>query len=88
MIIIGGDDGNIRFWDWPSGHCFYSTDTVVQPGSLESEASILCSAFDVTGTRLLTGEADKTIKVWKEDHEATPESHPLQWKPSREIDRY
>ncbi len=28
-------------------------------------------------SRLITCEADKTIKVWKEDAEATPESHPV-----------
>ena len=33
--------------------------------------------FDQTGTRLLTAEADKTIKVWREDPDATPESHPI-----------
>jgi len=87
-VFLGGDNGSLKFWDWPSGHCFYSTDTVVQPGSLESEASILASSFDVTGTRLFTCEGDKTIKVWKEDEEATPESHPLDWKPSRDIDRF
>lgn len=34
-----------------------------QPGSLEAEAGIFCSTFDMTGTRLITGGADKTIKV-------------------------
>ena len=27
--------------------------------------------------RLLTGECDKTIKIWKEDETATPETHPV-----------
>lgn len=27
--------------------------------------------------RLFTGECDKTIKVYKEDEKATPESHPI-----------
>jgi len=34
------------------------------------------SSFDVTGKRLVTCEADKTIKMWKEDENATPETHP------------
>ena len=37
----------------------------------------------MTGTRLITCEADKSIKVWREDEEATPESHPIdmeKWK--------
>lgn len=35
---------------------------MVQPGSLESEAGINCMAFDVSGSRLITGEVDKTVK--------------------------
>lgn len=35
-----------------------------------------------SGLRLLSGEADKTIKVWREDENATPETHPLEWKPT------
>jgi pleiotropic regulator 1 len=31
---------------------------------------------------LVTGEADKTIKIWREDENATPETHPLDWKPT------
>ena len=38
------------------------------------------AAFDQTGTRLVTGEADNTIKIWKEDDEATPETHPIDMK--------
>jgi len=30
-------------------------------------------SFDVTGSRLVTCEADKTIKMWKEDETATPD---------------
>jgi len=51
-----------RFWDYHSGNRFQDEQTVVQPGSLESEAGINCMAFDVSGTRLITGEVDKTIK--------------------------
>ena len=25
-------------------------------------------------------QADKSIKIWKEDETATPESHPIDWK--------
>lgn len=38
-------------------------DDIPQPGSLEAEAGVFCSTFDATGTRLITGGADKTIKV-------------------------
>ena len=46
-------------------------------------AGFFASTFDRTGTRLITGEADKTIKIWKEDETATPESHPVNFKPNR-----
>ncbi|KAF9339166.1 pre-mRNA-splicing factor prp46 [Linnemannia elongata] len=76
------------FWDWKSGHQFQRLDSLVQPGSLDSEAGIFCAEFDKTGLRLITGEADKTIKIWKEDDQATPETHPLDWKPSLMRKRY
>ncbi|KAJ2612484.1 pre-mRNA-splicing factor prp46 [Coemansia sp. RSA 1365] len=82
VMVSGGDDGSMRFWDWKSGHCFQDTATVAQPGSLDSENGIFCSTFDRTGFRLVTGEADKTIKIWKEDEEATEESHPIDFRPS------
>lgn len=35
----------------------------MQPGSLDSEAGIFKMCFDHSGSRLITCEADKTIKV-------------------------
>ena len=81
VMFSGGDNGSMRFWDWKTGHCFQTEQTKVQPGSLSSEAGIYASCFDHTGSRLFTCEADKTIKVWKEDENATPENFPLSWKP-------
>ena len=52
-------------------------------GSLESEAGVFAMKFDVTGTRLITCEADKSIKMWKEDQNATVESHPINFEPPR-----
>ncbi len=60
----------------------------MQPGSLDCEAAVYAMTFDQTGSRLITCEADKTIKVWKEDEDATEETHPVQWKPSRAVKRY
>ncbi|KAJ2237889.1 pre-mRNA-splicing factor prp46 [Coemansia sp. RSA 1722] len=82
VVFSGGDDGSMRFWDWSSGHCFQKSDTIAQPGSLDSEAGVLCSTFDRTGFRLITGEADKSIKIWKEDDDATEETHPIDFRPS------
>ncbi|KAI1315422.1 pre-mRNA-splicing factor prp46 [Mortierella claussenii] len=88
VMFSGADNGAMGFWDWKSGYQFQRLDSLVQPGSLESEAGIFCAEFDKTGLRLITGEADKTIKIWKEDDQATPETHPLDWKPSLVKKRY
>ncbi|KAK2745282.1 pre-mRNA-splicing factor prp46 [Myotisia sp. PD_48] len=82
VLFSGADNGSMSFWDWKTGHRFQSLDTIAQPGSLDAEAGIMASTFDRTGLRLICGEADKTIKIWKPDDEATPESHPLDWKPT------
>jgi len=58
-----GDNGTLTFWDYDTGTAFQNLDDVPQPGSLEAEAGVFCSTFDMTGTRLITGGADKTIKV-------------------------
>lgn len=61
----------------------------MQPGSLESEAGIYSMTYDLTGSRMITCEADKTIKMWKEVEDATPETHPgLPFRPPREIKRF
>ncbi|KAI9208002.1 WD40-repeat-containing domain protein, partial [Polychytrium aggregatum] len=82
VLFSGGDDGSMHFWDWKTGYNFQRGSTQVQPGSLDSESGIFCSTFDRTGLRLITGEADKTIKIWREDENATPETHPVTWKPT------
>jgi pleiotropic regulator 1 len=38
----------------------------------------MLSQFDGTSTRLITGEADKTIKIWKQDDEASELTHPIE----------
>ena len=70
VLVSGSDTGSMRFWDWKSGYCFQETETIVQPGSLDGESGIFASAFDMSGSRLITCEADKTIKIWKEDENA------------------
>lgn len=83
VMVSGSDNGTLRFWDWKTAHCFQKLDTIVQPGSVASEAGIFDLAFDKTGSRLITCEADKTIKIWAEDENASPTSHPVDWKPKR-----
>lgn len=82
ILFAGGDDGNASFYDWKTGHRFQHTESVAQPGSLDAEAGVMCSTFDKTGLRLITGESDKSIKIWKQDDNATEETHPLDWKPT------
>ncbi|KAF2869723.1 pre-mRNA-splicing factor prp46 [Massariosphaeria phaeospora] len=82
VMFSGADDGTVAFWDWKTGHRFQSGESIAQPGSLDAEAGIMCSTFDKTGLRLITGETDKSIKIWKEDADATQETHPLDWKPT------
>lgn len=88
VMVTGGDNGSLWFWDWKSGHNFQQSQTIVQPGSLDSEAGIYAISYDITGSRLVTCEADKTIKMWKEDENATPETHPLNFKPPKDIRRF
>jgi pleiotropic regulator 1 len=62
VLFSGGDNGSMSFWDWKTGHRFQSLDTIAQPGSLDAESGIMSSIFDLSGTRLICGEADKTSK--------------------------
>jgi FOG: WD40 repeat len=63
VLFSGGDNGSMSFWDWKSGYRFQSLDTTAQPGSLDAELGIMSSTFDMSGARLITGEADKTSKL-------------------------
>jgi pleiotropic regulator 1 len=54
------------------------------PGSIVAENSIVWREagifdikFDRSGLRMITAECDKSIKIWKEDETATPETHPI-----------
>jgi len=80
-ILVGGmDNGYLHFWDWKSGYKFQDIKGVPQPGSMSAENGVFCCAFDQSGSRLITGECDKTIKIYQEDESATQETHPLNWK--------
>ncbi|KIM31405.1 hypothetical protein M408DRAFT_258850 [Serendipita vermifera MAFF 305830] len=66
VLFSGGDNGTLSLWDYGTGVPFQNMEDIPQPGSLEAEAGVFCSTFDLTGTRLITGGADKTIKVYAE----------------------
>lgn len=75
VLVSGADNGTVKFWDYKSGHCFQDLHTPPQPGSLDAESGIFALKFDQTGSRLITAEADKTIKVYKEDENAVRKTH-------------
>uniref|UniRef100_T1GN06 Pleiotropic regulator 1 n=1 Tax=Megaselia scalaris TaxID=36166 RepID=T1GN06_MEGSC len=81
VLVSGGDNGSMFFWDWRTGYNFQRFQAPVQPGSMDSEAGIFAMTFDHSGSRLITAEADKTIKIYKEDDEASEETHPVNWRP-------
>lgn len=81
VLVSGADNGTMHLWDWRTGYNFQRVHAAVQPGSLDSESGIFACAFDRSESRLLTAEADKTIKVYREDETATEETHPVSWKP-------
>lgn len=64
------DNGTIHLWDWRTGYNFQRIHAAVQPGSLDSESGIFACVFDSSESRLITAEADKTIKVYAEDNMA------------------
>lgn len=89
VMFAGGDNGSMGFYDWKTGHKFQQMDSIAVPGSLEAENGIFASTFDKTGLRLITCEADKSIKFWREDPDAMPETHPgIEWKPRLGVENY
>ena len=81
VLVSAADNGTMFMWDWRTGYNFQRMQSCAQPGSIESEAGIFATTFDQSGCRLITAEADKTIKFYKEDEDADEESHPINWKP-------
>ena len=70
MLTCAADNGTLFMWDWRSGHNFQRAQAPVQPGSIDSEGGVFALSFDRSGSRLLTAEADKTIKMYREDPNA------------------
>lgn len=79
--MSAGDNGSMTWWDWKTGLPFMALQDTPQPGSLDAESGIFCSTFDQTGTRLITGGADKTIKV----SQTTYPRMLLSWIPFRAV---
>ncbi|XP_063983463.1 pleiotropic regulator 1-like [Diachasmimorpha longicaudata] len=81
VLVSGADNGTMHLWDWRTGYNFQRLQAPVQPGSMDSEGGIFSITFDMSGTRMITTEADKTIKIYKEDDTANEETHPVNWRP-------
>jgi len=81
VMVSGADNGTMQWFDWRTGYNFQRYQAPVQPGSLDSESGIFALAFDKSESRLISCEGDKTIKLYKEDAEATEETNPILWKP-------
>lgn len=81
VLVSGADNGTLYFWDWRTGYNFQKLQAPVQPGSMDSEAGVFAMTFDQSGSRLITCDADKTIKIYKEDDTATEDTHPINWRP-------
>lgn len=78
VLVSGGDDGRVRFWDYHTARRFDEHSQAVQPGSLECEAGVFALEFDRSGSRLVSAETDKTVRMWKEDESATQLTHPAE----------
>jgi pleiotropic regulator 1 len=88
VCVSGGDNGTMYLWDWKTGYNFQQIQAVAQPGSMENEAGVFATTFDRTGSRLITCEADKTVKIWEEDLDATEEDFPIDYRPPKKRQRY
>ena len=83
VFVSASDTGSMYMWDLNTGYNFQQIETVAQPGSSKEDNGIMAAKFDLTGTKLVTAEMDKSIKIWVQDKSATEESHPIDmeaWK--------
>lgn len=55
--MTGGDDNTARIWDAATGKAL-----AVLEGHMDS---VRCVGFAPGGETLVTGSADKTVKLWK-----------------------
>ncbi|MEN2495809.1 MAG: Pleiotropic regulator 1 [Marteilia pararefringens] len=70
VVVSGGDNGILNFYDFKSAHLFQENIPMLQSGSLSAEAGALDLKFDISGSRLITANIDKTIKLYKENIES------------------
>lgn len=64
-LFAGFGDGRMHFYDYESGNLVQETQTTPAPGT--DISTIYTSAFDMLGMRLITGENDKSVKIWRRE---------------------
>ena len=80
LCMVGCNNGTLHLYDYDSGYHVQTLKSPIQPGSLDAEHGIYTSTFDTTGTRFITGQADKTIQIWKPQPNTSEETHPMDMK--------
>ena len=83
VLASAGDNGTLTLRDWKSGNTFQTIVTPVQPGSLDAESGIMACSWDRSGTRLVCGAQDKTIRFYRPNPASTPQSDPIVFKPPK-----
>ena len=63
-VFAGADNGSLWFWDWTSGNSFQQQDTIVQPGSLESEAGGLRRRTNTLCGQVCAGWLPPDFEAW------------------------
>ncbi|KAL7299961.1 hypothetical protein TKK_0007277 [Trichogramma kaykai] len=80
VLVSGADNGSMHLWDWRTGYNFQRLQVPAHPGSMSFEAAIYSVTFDHSRSRLITTQADKTIKIYEEVDTSEP-NHPIDFKP-------
>ena len=94
QVVTASRDSTVRVWDLAPGKyanidksqngrqstLFSERKNPCATGEFELLTGIYAMAYDRSRRRLVTYEADITIKIWKGDWRVTPETQPLKWK--------
>ncbi|KAG5465806.1 hypothetical protein CUR178_00520 [Leishmania enriettii] len=75
VLAVASQDGELAFYDWNypqprrvAGKYYAPyqwAKTKSLPGTLQGEGGVNAITFDASGTRLITGESDKSVKIWR-----------------------